>query len=429
MSNHTVVLVPIDTWAYNSPDLLHNGQTLDIGLLAECLIYYDRIYLNVANQLQFAELLKWFIKQDRFKTLLSLFRDGTFQVYDYSFMTAAVLAKGVYVLINLQDEIQQKPDTFEQRFLHHHAVQACVENSRQRKALYSALRGQVIEAKASDFGVAIENARQDYEDPERNSIVLQAFIDELYNFRRLGKPPRVQVSVAYAQDKSSLSISWGIDLDNLTKLAGPNLNFHKGVPLTAGAICNRLITSAHQLGCDLYLANPMSILVGDKLYESAYSVYKTSSIIQELRAEVEFPDVRRLVNENKLKLGDILTIRSKATKFRKWLQAEGERDRNAIIAYHNEVARELGIISYGKKALELFGIIGGSAIGAYIGEVVSGHIGVPLGAGAGSTVAYLLGIGSKIGSDWKPVVFGKWMSDRIAKLVEERGKHGNNTGG
>ena len=105
-----------------------------------------------------------------------------------------------------------------------------------------------------------------------------------------------------------------------------------------------------------------------------------------------------------------LYLRKKAKKFRTWLQEESDRDRDAIIAYHNEVAKESGFTNVSRKALNLFGVLGGAAIGASVG----GPVGAVVGSGAG----YVLDIASKLGADWKPVVFGNWYRDRIEKVLK-----------
>ena len=173
------------------------------------------------------------------------------------------------------------------------------------------------------------------------------------------------------------------------------------------------------MGSDLYLPRPMSVLVGDKLYESTEKVSKSGDIIEELKEKVEFPDIRQLVNSGQLSLNDIIKIRKKSKKFRLWLQQENDRDRDAIIAYHNEVAHESGIIKAGRKALSIFGVIGGGATGSAIGATVAGPIGGTIGAAAGSSVGYLADVTSKIGADWKPIVFGDWLGDRIKKVVRD----------
>ena len=163
----------------------------------------------------------------------------------------------------------------------------------------------------------------------------------------------------------------------------------------------------------------MGMLVGDKLYESTERIAKAGAVIEDLKAKVEFPDVRALVNHGQIDLQEILRIRKKAQKFRDWLQRESDRDRDAIIAYHNETARELGLVTAGRKALSIFGVLGGGAAGSLIGTAIAGPIGAAIGGAAGSGTGYLADLVSKIGADWKPVVFGNWLRKRIEKLVEE----------
>ena len=349
---------------------------------------------------------------------MAMVREGTVKLYDYAFATTAIEKGGVYSIWNLQDSSQARTGTFEQRFLYHPSVEGVLPTkSRHRKRIYEAFRGNVIEAHAEEFSAPVENARSDYKDPRRNSLVLQTFVDEIYRLKRLGRPPEVQVRVTSDETGERHNIAWGIDLSELRKISGTELNFNAGTPLTAGAHSNRLLWSAAQQNCDLYLPRPMGSLVGDKLYESVEEVAKAGRIVEELKDKVEFPDVRSLVNAGNLSFADVMAIRKKAKRFRSWLQAESERDRDAIIAYHHEVAKESGYTRGGRKALNLFGILGGGASGAYLGTVLGGPIGGAVGGVAGSGVAYLAELTAKIGADWKPVVFGDWMRNRIEKSI------------
>jgi hypothetical protein len=421
MSDHNETLVPLESWCYASPELRAAGRAVDIGLFAEALIYYESVIINPTNQPQLAEFLQWFVQQERLADFISLLRDGTIKVYDYAFATTAIQNKGSYLIYNIQDEIQVKPNTFEQRFLYHPTVEAVFPSKgRHRTRIYEAFRGNVIEVKADDFGSPVENARDDYKDARRNSVIVQAFVDELYRIKQLGRPPDVQAKVVSSPDGTKHQITWNIDFSDLTKLAGPELSFHLGTPLTAGAHSNRLIWSAAQLNCDLYLPRPMSMLVGDKLYESAETVAKAGNIIEQMKTAVEFPDVRGLVNSGNLHLSDVLKIRKKAQRFRDWLQDESDRDRDAIIAYHNEVAIEAGMVRGARKALNLFGVIGGGATGAYVGTLLGGPAGGALGGAVGGAVGYLAEVTSKFGENWRPVVFGDWLQDRIEKVVHSR---------
>jgi hypothetical protein len=418
MSNHKQTLVPISTWCYCSPELGYKGYALDIGLMAEALIYYENVFINITNQPQFASFIEWFVKQGKYDKFLSLVSDGTIQFYDYSFQTAAVTKDGVMSIWNIQDTVEEKPNTFDQRFLYHKSVQAVLPTGRKRKHFYTALRDRVIEVKASEFEISIENARRDAREPRRNALILQSFVDELYRFRGLGHSPQIEVNVVPSINER-IDVTWNINFDELTKLAGKELNFHAQTPLNANAISNRFIWSAANLNCDLYLPKPMSIVTGDKLYETGLKALKNNSIIDTLQKSVEFPDVRTLVNEGKLDLDDVLSIRKKAGKFRKWLQSEGERDRDALIAYHNEVAKDSGFTKVSRVALNIFGIMGGAAIDSIVESQLPGLPGAAIGAVSVAGTEYLFDVARKINQDWKPVVFGEWMKQRIENLLDD----------
>lgn len=419
MSDHSRSIVPIQAWCYNSPELSYKGYSVDVGLLAEALIYYDTILINVDNPLQFASLIDWFVKQGRYDDLLALVSDGTLQFYDYSFLTSAIDDGKTLSLWNIQDQVQEKPNTFEQRYLYNPAVLSVLPDGRKPKQFYSAFRGKVIEAKASEFSVAIENARNDLNTPRRNALIVQSYIDELFRFKKLGHPPKIEAIVKSSENGSEKKITWNISFDEISKLSGSNLNFHGGTPLTAGAISNRLLWSAANLNCDLYLGKPMSTIVGDKLYESGFQALKTNSIVDTLQRAVEFPNLRVLTNEANLNLDDILSIRNKAGKFRRWLQSEGERDRDALIAYHNEVAKDSGFAKTSRTMLNVFGILGGAAIGGIVENKLPGIPGTAIGAVAAAGTEYLFDLANKINQDWKPIVFGDWMKDRIEFLLDD----------
>ena len=409
-SSHSLALVPIGSWCYSGPELRASGKRIDVGLLAEALVYYDRVLVNLPTQDHFADLLRWFHDREALDTLLGLVRDGVVGFYDYGFASTAVNKGGVYSLLNIQDPIQARPNTFEQRYLYHPEVERVLPKARQRQTLYKSVRGHVVEVKAEQFSAPIKNAQLDLENAGRLALIVQAFVDELHSTRSLGAAPDVRVQISANPDGFKQITFSNVDFNKLSQMAGPDLNWHDGTPLVAGVTANKFLWSAALLQCDLFLGSPISTLVGDKLYEGSRAT-KLQATIGELRTRVEFPEVRSLVNGGRLTLEEILKIRNKARRFRAWLQTEGERDRDAIIAYHHEVAEEAGIMKLGRKALHLFGVFGGAAVGA-----VAGLPGAMVGAGLG----YLADLGARIDADWKPVVFGNWLRDRIEKHLRDR---------
>jgi hypothetical protein len=422
VSDHTRTLVPIEAWSYSSPELRTLGKTIDIGLFAESLVYYDRVLLNVANATQLAELLRWCLEHNCYNDLLALISDGTVEIYDYAFVTAPVKTGDTYTLLNIQDAVQAKAGTFEQRYLYHPDVDRLFWSTGQKKKLYKAFRGHVIEVKADEFGAAVENATTDALNPPRLAMLVQSLLDELYRSKILDAPPTPVQSEVTRVGEGRHRLGWSVDLDHIGKLLGPGNNFNPGTPLAAAAICNRLLWSSAQLTCDLFLARPMSNLVGDKLQESASRSAKPQVIIEQLQAEVEFPNVHALVNADGLDFGEVLRIRSKAQRFRQWLQSESDRDRNAIIAYHNEVAKELGIATAARRALEIFGVLSVTGLSAYLVPQLEPALSAPM-AGAVGAVVGIAGsmliddLSARLHTDWKPIVFGNWMTERITEYL------------
>ena len=419
MTNHTTAIVPLECWAFASPDLAYSGKTIDLGLFAESLIYYDRVLVNPSNPNQFAELLKWFIQQDALNDFFYLVDAQVLQIYEYSFLSTAIQKEGVYSLMNIQDKLQMEEGSFEKRFLYGREIESLFTSNRKRQKLYRSLRGNVIEVKADKFGSPIENARNDFTNARRNSLVIQSLVDDIYDVLGKKYPPEVQAEIIKGSINGRNTIRFNINLDQLKDECGGKINIHNGSPLTASAHSNRFIWSAATQNCDLFLPRPMSVLVGDKLYESAEVVAKSGEIIESLKAQVEYPDIRYLVNTGKLNLKDILAIRKKAKKFRSWLQAENDRDRDALIAYHNEVAEELKIVKFGRSSIKVFGILSAGALGGIVGASIAGPPGSALGGLTGSAVGYLGDVMSKINSDWKPVVFGNWLDSRIREITKD----------
>lgn len=424
MSDHKKTIVPLESWCYKSPELRFKGKLIDIGLFAEALIYYDQVIINFSTQAQFIEFLNWFVVQGKYPELIRLLNDQTIVIYYYAFTTPALLqANNTYALVNLSDSFQRSTsNSFEQQFFEDQQLKKFLKTESHKNQLINAIKNKIIEVKPEEFNTAIENANLDVMNPERMKLLLQAFVDETYPLIGWTKAPSVEFSTKKLTDQKTI-LTYNLDFKQISKNLGDNLQFHDGTPLVGLAIANRLLLSAAYLNCDLYLGRPISSLVGDKLYESCYRFTKSKDLIQNLQVDVEFPDIRSLINARQLKFQDIMTIRKKAVKFRKWLQDESERDRNAIIAYHNELAKETNLIKYGRKSLRLFGNFLGSGASAYITSHVQDIAGITAGVTAGLGFPYLFNIISKIGENWKPVIFGDWLKERIVKAMDKADKH------
>jgi hypothetical protein len=417
---HKATIIPLESWAYSNPELRTKGANTNIGLFAEALIYYDTVYVEIGNQECFLNFVKWFTSQGKLDTLLGLLQDGIIKIYDYEFISIAIEKNGVYGIWNLQGQDQTGENIFEKRYLYNRDIESILPSkARHRIKVYNAFRGNVVEVKPESFSSSVENARLDYLNPERNSINLQAFVNEVYRYRGLRNPPEIKVQNKLTKEGYNL-IEWGINLSDLSRTAGTILRFNPGTPLTAFAHSNRIIWSAASLNVDLYLSSPLSSLVNDKLYESSSRLLKPEFIVESLQKEVNFPNIQDLVNYRKIGIDEILEIRKKAKPFRIWLQDESEKDRNAIFAYHNEVAKTSGFSNSTRRIVYISGLFGGAAIGGAIGSSVPGPLGGVIGGVVGTGVSFVTDIIAKYGEGWKPIIFGNWYESRIEEYLNKK---------
>ncbi len=418
MSNHSLAIVPIESCSYASPELKEQGREVDIGLLAEALIYYDRIAFNVSNESQFAEIIRWFWDRHCYPDLLALLSEGTLQFYEYAFLSLP-LGKNLYTLKNVQTVQQVEPNSFQKRFLDQPRLDEFLSTGRIRDQLNRSFEGRVIEVKAKEYGNGILNAIEDFNSPDRVALFMQVLINEQWRIKGLSSPPKVQAKV-HVESIHHIYLDFEPDIEELSERLGFENDYFIRHSLLAAIHCNRFLWSSACLGCDLFMPSPMGCLVGDKLDECGKTLMRNRNIIDSLQSEVDFPDIRQLVNNDQLSLREVLYIRKHAVKFRDWLKTEGDRDRNAIIAYHHEVGKELKMKAIAKKTLSLFGILGAPVMGTIFGTTIPHEYGPTIGASAGAGVgAFLTDMAAKIGKSWSPVVFGNWLREKTFEEQQE----------
>lgn len=399
--------MPLEVWHYNSPELKRSGRVIDIGLVAEALIFYDRVYFAFTSDEQFVRVVAWFRGAGMLDSLVSLLDDGVLVPYFYAFATSPADVRGVWSIWNLQDEVAAKEAVFAPRILESARLQGLVKQSSARDALARAAMKHVIEVMADAFGPAIENARADYGTEERGAFLMQIVVDELYRDLGFLRPPVITATVI---ERGGLkNITWNQNFEKLFRKLGPNLAFHNGIPLAGAANCSRTLWSAATLGVDLYVGTPLSEYVRAKLDEGN-SAAKAHLIVNELVDRAEFPDIRAHVLAGRIGPREVLDLRRRSERFRAWLASEKDLDRDAVLAYLGELASEAGWKKDLGKIIGALGLIGGASLGA----VASGPFGVIGGAVAGAGAQFVFDVGQRMLDGWKPVVFGNVARARIA---------------
>jgi len=203
MSNHDVAFVPLGTGYHQSMDLHAVGRAVDTGLLAEALIYYDRVLIHVDNPVQFSKLITLLMSQGlTAANITALFRAGVLGVYNFAFTTNPYVdfvspdSVQIHGLYNIQDQTMLKPRSFFKRFLEFDPLRQAFESTAQFDRFVASLEGHVIEVKADEIaGTAIDNAYGDFLNPERCALMAQEIVNEIYRIKSMGKPPKISVNV------------------------------------------------------------------------------------------------------------------------------------------------------------------------------------------------------------------------------------------
>jgi hypothetical protein len=440
-NDHTTAIVPIETWAYASPMMRMHRRPIDVGLLAEALIYYDRVLLapscfpssgrvlskgelpensqqeapSPRERLPFIEMVNWFHSTGALSEFLALLADGTLTIYHYAFVTLPLLKDGQYSVWNAEDEEEAKRPLFLQRIAGHPSLHDVLPKARQREKLYRVLQDKVIERTSAQFERAVENARHDFVDEVAGVRVVQAFVDEVRPLLPDRFPERV-MATSVDRTAERTRITYNVNFNEISRSLAPNLTFSEVTPLVGLAQSNRILWSAALEYADLYLPAPLSVVSSLKLTESNERRTKHRELVQTLEREVDFPDVRRLVNEGALSFKEVLVIRRHAAQFRNWLQTRAERDSNALIAYHEDVAKASGVSRAGTKVLRVFGMVAGSLGTAYARQAGLSWLEVAAAGTAISTATkYVTDLAAKLDADWKPVIFGNWAKGYVVE--------------
>lgn len=411
MANNEV-FVPLEPWFYQSPELLRVGRKVDIGLLAEAMIFYDRVYFGFSNDEQFARVVSWFKSQGRTTDLISLLSEGTLSPYYYAFYTLASEVDGVWGVINVQDEEAAASKVFYTRIAESNRVASLVQKRSLLRELINATMHHHVEVKADNFGPALSNAVSDYRDAERAAFLLQIVVDELYRDLGYISPPKIEAIVR--EEGPLTTITYNFDFTQFAKKLGPSMQFHLGMPLVGASLGVKTLWSAAQLKSDLYVGNPLQQYVNYKLAEGNKAA-RSRAIIDQLVAEVDFPDIRDLVNRGAIGVRHVLELRAHAKNFRDWLRNESEFDRNAVIAYLNELAQKSGWRKSFRTAISLTGLFGGAAVAALISDKIGLQAGIAAGAASGKAAEYVIELATKVDEGWRPKVFGQVAQSIIAR--------------
>ncbi len=209
-----------------------------------------------------------------------------------------------------------------------------------------------------------------------------------------------------------------------------NMNFGIHIPGTGVIQTHRIIYASRLHNYDVYLPNPIGSSVMAKLNSLEDKEKKFKQTIVELQDNANFPDIRTAFNLGEFSWKDILDIRKRAERFRKWFMVDGGKPEVAIRTYSEEFKASTGLKNYREKAFAIASIIG-TVTGAATEKMLTGSTSL-VGPAAGAFISTALGpsLGTLISNavplakdlfkaseeeNWHPRFFGTWLNVELKK--------------
>jgi hypothetical protein len=192
LRDHKTTYCPIMPLAL---DVRDNGARIDIGLMAEALLYYDHVYIDVCSSDGMAAFLRELFQRDCYREVRELFETGVLRVASHTFGIAPVMTMDGTTSIwgALLHGYDKK--SFTERHVTPEVVAAC-HTKKAMEWMLATMTSRLREFHSSTFEEAIQEARRDAQVPERAALSLQVYVDELWRLRKVpGQPPRVNVTV------------------------------------------------------------------------------------------------------------------------------------------------------------------------------------------------------------------------------------------
>jgi hypothetical protein len=421
--NETVVFAEAELGATREP--LVDGL-FDFGLLVEALVFYDRIYLNAPRPEAFVSLCRRLAMDGDMNDFLALLRAGEIVLLDHDHHTCIQIeheGSTAAKATNLRDPLSIAGRTFEVQSLGAPELAAILSGSQRVKLRRAALKNlTLIRLDQRHEDSLVLDATADYADMDKVALALR----QLAEGEGVPMPPGPLAREIVRAAEGFVKVSWIPDLERLSGDAQKRLGADKHVltatsPLGAFTMRNRMLRAARAQGADVHASRPLDQLVARKLEEAGNQNRTATSIVCELMKRADFPDIRTEANLGLIKLSDALRFRKKAGAFRRWLHQERTQDRDAILAYLGEFETDAGIRGIPKRFIS----IAVAAAGTALGGVVGGHAGAVAGAAIGSATGgaaeqFLTELKDGLIGNWKPVVFGSWLSREIPKAAMKR---------
>lgn len=367
------------------------NNRLDLGLLAELLIFYDSVHLLASET-----MLKDFVKYCKPDIIIELLEEGIIKI-DY-----------LHNMLGVMHNENQNPKIYSFSSFHSpdHSLDKIMD-----KIFFDVIgksgRSRRLSIRFNRF------VKTEYYDKNINEDTIQYFIDDTF----IENSSKIILTSLLPEYKLPQNFYFkpykdvkGILIDTNLSIESANQIFSKKYPnqnLTVALILSYILNTKGYLH---FASRFKEEIASDELSTNLIQQKFNSIINKQLDSQKQinlFQDfvfdeakkIREAVNRNEIKFEDLIEIFKKAKKFKSWLK-NIESDKNLVKEYFKEVTAESLIDRLHSKTLRWSLFTGGGIILDLIARTPA--IGTISGIGLGAFDSLLL---DKLIKGWKPNQF------------------------
>lgn len=329
------VLVPLETWFGNSPDLVRAGKTVDIGALGESLLYYDSVLMDVNDGQHLGAILDWFAGSCKPESFLGLLESGDIWLYHYNFVVNPIYDPRIdaYIPVNLKWERADRLEDIRKIGLA--VVDKYFNSKRLRARFWNAVGDASIIVEADTFGKAVENAKTFVADPDSCRSLLNHLFESMKTAGFIPEVPDFKLSTRTSKTGAT-GLEVNLNLDEIGRAIGDPHAFGKHTPIAIATSTNRYLWSCATGKCDLYTNEPLFGFLQDQMMTAVKHFAGLQEDLGLLTVQTGIPNIRDQVNAGLINADDVLKLRQHAQEYRKWLHAQVNLDRDVVAAYYND---------------------------------------------------------------------------------------------
>lgn len=405
------VYVPLNCWAFQSPDEDEAGHKANLGALAEALLYYERVWLELSSPEQLAWLISRLAASGSLSDFCSAVSDGEVSFFVRNFFLLPATGRGGTTRLWYVSDPRNDDHYFSRDVLRSEVVREAFPAPRVFREFARAAESSVVLAGSVAFQGAIDAAHLSLQDPRRVQQLGQHLAD--WHFRRkFGREAPLLKCGLVRTSPAAYNLEWSPSIESLESALGYELTgLRRHLPMSAMGEVHHLARTASILDSDIWGPPVMGGAVNDWLTEVSDPVSGSASTL-EVRRVLGLPDIARSVNSGQIPLATVLRWRTRSQKFRTWLQTIDPADVDELAAAIDDGAANLPATKAQRVAVDY--ALHSAAAAATYGIVETLAPGAGIGAGVLAAVAsksfgdagVLTG---RLVAGWSPTVFSRWL--------------------